>query len=71
LEIIRPVADLFGISPLLLVVLTVGGVALVVLWYILKAALKIAWKVFAAGCLVIAIGMGTLFAAAVILGLLQ
>jgi hypothetical protein len=71
LDIIRPVADLFGISPPVLVALVVGGVALVVLWYILKAVLKIAWKAFAFGCLVIAIGLGTLFIAAVILGLLR
>ena len=71
MEIIKPIADLFGISPQLLVILTVGGVALVVLWYVLKAMLKIAWKAFAFGCVVIAIGLGTLFIAAVIFGLLQ
>jgi ABC-type maltose transport system permease subunit len=70
LEIIAPIADLLGISPRLLVILTAGGVALVVLWYVFKAVLKIAWKTFAAGCVVIAIGIGTLFVAAIILGLL-
>jgi hypothetical protein len=38
---------------------------------VFKAVLKIAWKTFAIGCLAIAIGIGTLFVAVVILGLLQ
>ena len=41
------------------------------LWYVFKAILKIAWKTFAAGCVVIALGIGGLFIAAVILGLLR
>ena len=71
MEIITPIADLFGISPQLLIGLTVGGLILVVLWYVLKFALKVAWKTFAAGCVVIALLIGGLFVAAVILGLIQ
>lgn len=67
MEFIRPVADLFGISPVMLIVLTIGGLLLIGFWYLLKFALKIAWKTFSIGCVTILVVLGALYVVSVIL----
>jgi hypothetical protein len=71
MEIIQPIADLFGISPGLLIALTILGVLLVVGWYILKFAFKMAWKTFSAGCVLIALLVGGVFMGSFLLSLLR
>jgi hypothetical protein len=68
MEFIQPIADLLGISPGMLIALTVLGVVAVIGWYVLKAALKITWKFFVAGVVVIGLGLLTLLIGAVALG---
>ncbi len=53
MEFINAMADLIGISSTALIIISIAGVILVVGWYVLKAALKIAAKTFAIGCMTI------------------
>lgn len=53
MEFIQAMADLIGISSTALIVIAIAGVILVVGWYVLKTALRMAAKTFAIGCVTI------------------
>jgi hypothetical protein len=53
MEFINAMADLVGISSTALIGISIAGVVLVVGWYVLKTAFKIAAKTFAIGCVTI------------------
>jgi hypothetical protein len=67
MEFIQPIADLLGISPLLLIALALLFLLLVGAWYVLKFILKLAWKVMLPGCLLIILVLGGLYVAGVLL----
>ncbi len=71
MEIIQTIADLFGISPGLLIVLTILGLLLVGGWYFLKFTLRMAWKTFSVGCLLIVILIGGFFVGSFLLNLAE
>jgi hypothetical protein len=56
----QAIADLMGLTVTQLYILAGAGVALVVGWYVLKSTLKIASRVFAIGCVGIAVLVGVL-----------
>lgn len=70
MEFIQPIADLLGVSPTMLIGITVLGIVAVIGWYILKAALRITWKLFLAGVTVIGVGLLMLLIGAIVLGAL-
>jgi hypothetical protein len=53
MEFINAMADLIGISSTALITIGIAGIALVVGWYVLKTALKLAARTFAIGCMTI------------------
>ncbi len=53
MEFINAMADLIGISSTALITIGIAGVVLVVGWYVLKTALKLAARTFAIGCITI------------------
>ena len=57
----QAVADLLGLTVNQLTVLAVAGALLVAGWYVLKAALKIARRIFAIGCVGIIVLVGVLY----------
>lgn len=67
LEFIAPMAQFFGVSPLMLLVLTALSLMLLGAWYVLKFILKLAWKIMLPGCLLIVLVLGGLYAISVIL----
>ncbi len=67
LEYIQPIADLFGITPLMLVVIVVLFLVLVGAWYVLKFVLKLAWKVMLPGCLLIIMVLAGLYIAGLLM----
>ena len=71
MEFIEAMANLIGISPIALIVISVAGVLLVAGWYALKAILKIAAKTFAVGCVTIVGLMAGLYVVFVVLQMLQ
>jgi hypothetical protein len=70
-EIIRSLAEFFGLSPETFTFYLIAGTILVVGWIILKTVVKIAWKTFATGCLLLAILIGGLFVGSYLLNLAQ
>lgn len=59
MEFLEPIANLLGLTSTQLMVVSGVSLVLVVVWYVLKTALKIAAKVFAVGCFtIIAVGAG-------------
>lgn len=60
MEVINTLADFLGMSPGLLMVLLVAGIVLVVGWTVLKFVMRVAWKTFSAGCLLLIILIGGL-----------
>jgi hypothetical protein len=71
MEIIRSLADFFGLSPETFTIYLVAGTILVAGWIILKTVVKIAWKTFATGCLLLALLIGGLFIGLYLLNLAQ
>lgn len=71
MEILRPIADLFGISPTMLLVLTLLGVLLVGGWYFMRFTVRMAWKTFVSGCALIALLIGGLLVGMMLLNLVQ
>jgi len=67
MEFIEPIANLLGISPTMLITISVVFVVLLVVWYVLKFVLKLAWKVMAPGCALIALLIAGLYVAGVVL----
>ena len=67
LEFIAPMAQFFGISPVMLLVLTALALMLLGAWYTLKFVLKLAWKVMLPGCLLIILVLGGLYLVGVFL----
>ena len=57
----QAIADLLGLAPGQLTIILIAGVVLVVGWYVLRAALKIASRVFAIGCVGIVVLVGVLY----------
>lgn len=57
----QAIADLLGLTVNQLTMLVVAGVVLVVGWYVLKTALKIASRIFAIGCVGILVLVGVLY----------
>ncbi len=53
MDILQPIADLLGVTTGQLITVTLVCLALVVGWYVLKAVLKIAARVFTIGCFTI------------------
>lgn len=53
MELLQPIASLLGITTGQLVAIAVIGMLLLIGWYALKLALKIATRLFSAGCLTI------------------
>ncbi len=53
MEFINAMADLIGISSTALITIGIAGVILIVGWYVLKTALKLAARTFAIGCITI------------------
>ncbi len=53
MEFLEPLARLLGISAGQLMAIAIVGAVLVVGWYVLRAALKMAVRVFTLGCLTI------------------
>ena len=66
IEILSPIADFFGISPLMLLLITLVFLLLVGIWYVLKFVLKLAWKIMAPGCLLIILIIGGLYLVGVV-----
>ena len=58
---LQPIADLLGITTNQLMIVGIVLIVLVVGWYILKAVLKIAGKVFSVGCFTILLLGGGLY----------
>jgi len=58
---LQPFADWLGVTPVQLILVVAVGVGLVVGWYALKLALRIATKVFAIGCVSILLLLGGLY----------
>jgi hypothetical protein len=71
MEIIRSLADFFGLSPQTFTTYLIAGGILVAGWIILKTVVQIAWKTFATGCLLLAILIGGLFVGSYLLNLAQ
>lgn len=71
MEIISSLADIFGLSPETFTFFVIAAIILVVGWTILKTVVKIAWKTFATGCLLLFILIGGLFAGSLLLNLAQ
>ena len=61
LEFIAPMAQFFGVSPVMLLVLTALFFMLLGAWFTLKFLLKLAWKVMLPGCLLIILVLGGLY----------
>lgn len=57
----QAIADLVGVTVTQLWILAGAGLVLVVGWYILKTALRIASRVFAFGCVGIIVLVGALY----------
>jgi tetrahydromethanopterin S-methyltransferase subunit D len=55
------IADLLGLTTGQLMLLAVAGVVLVVLWAVVRRALKMASRVFAIGCVGILVLVGVLY----------
>lgn len=55
------IAQLVGLTVTQLLILAAAGAVLVVGWYVLKAALKIASRVFTIGCVGIVVVVGVLY----------
>lgn len=59
MEFLDPIAQLLGITTTQLVIIAVAGLVLTVGWYVLKAAIKVASKIFTIGCItIILLGAG-------------
>ena len=59
MEFLDPIAQLLGITTTQLVIIAVAGLVLTVGWYVLKAAIKVASKIFTIGCFtIILLGAG-------------
>jgi hypothetical protein len=56
-----PIAALLGVTSSQLIIVAVACVLLVAGWYVLKAALKIASRIFAAGCFTIILAGAVLY----------
>ena len=67
MEFIEPIANLLGLSPMMLVAISALFLVLVVVWYVLKFVVKLAWKVMAPGCALIAMIIVGLYIAGVVL----
>lgn len=61
MAILESIANLLGMTSTQLIVVTVVILVLVVGWYILKTALKIASKIFAIGCFTIVLLVAGLY----------
>lgn len=68
MEFLQPIADLFGISTTMLLVLAGLFVVLVGAWYVLKFVVKMTWKVMSVGCAVIVLVIGGLYLLALLAG---
>ena len=55
MEFLNPIANLLGVSTTELVIVAAAVLILTVGWYVLKAAVKVASKVFTIGCFTILI----------------
>lgn len=53
MEFINAMADLIGISPTALIIISIAGALLVAGWYVLKTTVKMAARTFAIGCVTI------------------
>ena len=59
MEFLEPIANLLGLTSTQLMVIAGVSLGLVIFWYVLKTALKIAAKAFTVGCFtIIALGAG-------------
>ena len=67
MEFLGPVASLLGLSAGQLTVIVIIGAVLVVGWYVLRAALKMAVRVFAIGCLMILVLVAGLYVVLVLI----
>jgi|GEM_PF-996385 len=59
--VLQPIAELLGVTVGQLIFMVIAGIVMVVGWYVLKAALKIASRVFAVGCFIIILVAGGLY----------
>lgn len=71
MEIINSAAELLGISPGLLIALTIGGVVLLGGWVVLKTVARFTWRIFVSGCLLMVILIGGFLVGAFLLRNLQ
>ena len=65
MQFLQPIASLLGVTVGEMVIVAIAIVVLVIAWYALKVALKIAMRIFAIGCfsiVVIAAGLYLFFA---------
>jgi hypothetical protein len=59
MEFLDPISQLLGITTTQLVIIAVAGLIATVGWYVLKAAIKVASKIFTIGCFtIILLGAG-------------
>jgi hypothetical protein len=61
MEFLDPIASLLGITTTQLVIVSAAILVLTVGWYVLKAVVKVASKVFAIGCFTIILLAGGLY----------
>lgn len=67
MHFIEQMAALVGLSPGLFIALIASGMILLGGWVILKTALKIAWKTFTTGCLLMLLLIGGLYIGSLLL----
>lgn len=68
MELIEQMAALVGLSPGMFIVIVAASVILLTGWAILKTFLKIAWKTFTTGCLLLILLIGGLYVSSLLLG---
>ena len=61
MAVLEPIANLLGVTSTQLIVVAGAILLLVVGWYVLKVALKIASKIFALGCFTIVLLVAGLY----------
>lgn len=57
----QAIADLVGLTVNQLTILAIAGAVLVIGWYVLRSALKMARRLFAIGCVGIIVVVGVLY----------
>jgi hypothetical protein len=61
MQFLQPIASLLGVTVGQMVIVAIAIVVLVIAWYALKVALKIAMRIFAIGCFSIVVVAAALY----------